>query len=530
MFHLYLEPNKQNKTFGSLTSKNSAIPSKANLSMIIPEYISNLTSKNSLNDLIKCTKHQPKDSYTNAIIVQDINTSKLNSKIKEQYINPILKSQENNSTFQINNNTKEKENSYVQAVTERNISEFQIINFIQIEQDNLCTLYLNSSTCLKCKPFATLNKEENRCQCQKGYYNDIKLNYCQKCHPLYEECTGASINECSKCKNNSTLSSSTCMCNAGLIYDEVYQKCVKESETFKLKTELQPQCDDTKNEMYYELINMCMVSPNNAEREIKYASIIFLSGIKTPKTLNETGYDILGQQFELGESMLTNEGIRSSYLAGKYLEEKYLTTYALADKSNINSDNVQISSSQELPAIQSAYAMMLGMFSNSPSMNYYRKEEMNDNSFDENSLNPFDSSPEISTDLATASHSLPLIPVFASLQDNSEINGVANINNCKGIGKIKKKNIKEYKTTLNNYAKQLTKKLSEYNVINKSETSLSIEELQTITDSFLINYNLGNDNITSKNIDIQTQTLIDEFNTKSEYDTVYADEEKYVCR
>ena len=85
---------KQNKTFGSLTSKNSAIPSKANLSMIIPEYISNLTSKNSLNDLIKCTKHQPKDSYTNAIIVQDINTSKLNSKIKEQYINPILKSQE----------------------------------------------------------------------------------------------------------------------------------------------------------------------------------------------------------------------------------------------------------------------------------------------------------------------------------------------------------------------------------------------------------------------------------------------------
>ena len=519
---------KQNKTFGSLTSKNSAIPSKANLSMIIPEYISNLTSKNSLNDLIKCTKHQPKDSYTNAIIVQDINTSKLNSKIKEQYINPILKSQENNSTFQINNNTKEKENSYVQAVTERNISEFQIINFIQIEQDNLCTLYLNSSTCLKCKPFATLNKEEKRCQCQKGYYNDIKLNYCQKCHPLCEECTGASINECSKCKNNSTLSSSTCMCNAGLIYDEVYQKCVKESETFKLKTELQPQCDDTKNEMYYELINMCMVSPNNAEREIKYASIIFLSGIKTPKTLNETGYDILGQQFELGESMLTNEGIRSSYLAGKYLEEKYLTTYVLADKSNINSDNVQISSSQELPTIQSAYAMMLGMFSNSPSMNYYRKEEMNDNSFDENSLNPFDSSPEISTDLATASHSLPLIPVFASLQDNSEINGVANINNCKGIDKIKKKNIKEYKTTLNNYAKQLTKKLSEYNVINKSEKSLSIEELQTITDSFLINYNLGNDNITSKNIDIQTQTLIDEFNTKYEYDTVYGDEEKYV--
>lgn len=515
---------KQSKKFGSLTGKNSSALSEANLSLLIPEYLSNLTSNNILNDSIKCTKHQP-----TAIIVQDIISSKLKSKIQEQYINPILINKDNHNSFLlINNDTKQKENNYIQQISERNTSEFQIINFIQINQDNLCTFYSNVSTCLKCKPFAALNKENERCQCQKGYYNNITINYCQKCHPLCEECTGSSNNECSKCKNNSTLISSTCKCNAGLIYDEVYQKCVEESEIFKLKTEFQPQCDDTKNEKYYELINMCMISPNKEDREMKYTFIIFLSGITTPKSLNETGYDILDQQFDLGESMLTNEGIRSSYLVGKYLEEKYLTTYLLADKSNINSDNIQISSNQESPMIQSAYAMMLGLFSISPSMNYYRKEEMNDILYDENSINPFDSSPEISTDLFSASRSLPLIPVFSSLQDNNEIIGITNINNCKGINEIKKKNIKEYKDTFENYAKQLTKKLSEYNLINKTDKSLSIEEIKTITDSFLINYNLGNDNVTSKNIDIQTQTLIDEFNTKYEYYTVYGDEEKYV--
>ena len=55
---------------------------------------------------------------------------------------------------------------------------------------------------------------------------------------------------------------------------------------------------------------------------------------------------------------------------------------------------------------------------------------------------------------------------------------------------------------------------------------MSIEEVEKITDSYLVNYNLGNDNITK--IDIETMQLIDDFNTLYSYESYYGDEDNYV--
>lgn len=375
-----------------------------------------------------------------------------------------------------------------------------IFSFIQkdLSSNTLCTY--STTKCLKCKPNAYLNSTTEQCECNEGYYRNDQLKICQKCHPLCSQCTGPSENECSQCNIYSSLVGSSCKCNSPLLYDTVQQKCVLQDKLFSFTHSI------TENIKY------------NDTYQIIYTDIIFLHGISSPKYLNEKYQDYFNQTFLNGESSITNEGLRSSYTVGRYLNDKYFNKLALYNKTNINSNNVYAIAHRD--NIQSAYAMILGVFIHNETsdiinrLNLYRKEVI---VYNEDSINPFESSPEITNELIYSSHSLPLISVNTYEKENNEKDGITSVEQCEGINKIKNSNIKEHKDLLEKYAKKIGDKLNK---------EISIEEVELLTDSYLVNYNLGNDNITK--IDLETMQLIDEFNTLYSYESYYGDEDKYV--
>lgn len=375
-----------------------------------------------------------------------------------------------------------------------------LFSFIQKDSSSntLCTY--SSTKCLKCKANAHLNSTTEQCECNEGYFRNDQLKICQKCHPLCGQCTGQSENECTQCNMYSTLVGSTCKCNTNLIYDSIQQHCVLKEKIFSFTHSVRENI--SRNDTY----------------QIIYADIIFLHGIFSPKYLNENNEDYFNQSFSNGAATITNEGLRSSYTAGRYLKEKYFSQLGLYNKTELNSNNVFAISHRD--NIQTAYAMILGVFSQNETsnslnrVNLYRKEVT---VYNEDSINPFDSSPEIANELLYSSHSLPLISVNTYEKENNEIDGITSVDKCEGIDKIRKNNIKEHKDLLEKYANAIGEKF---------HRKMSIEEVEKITDSYLVNYNLGNDNITK--IDIETMQLIDDFNTLYSYESYYGDEDNYV--
>ena len=375
-----------------------------------------------------------------------------------------------------------------------------LFSFIQKDSSSntLCTY--SSIKCLKCKANAYLNSTTEQCECNEGYFRNDQLKICQKCHPLCAQCSGPSENECTQCNLYSTLVGSTCKCNSNLIYDRIQQKCVLQDNIFTFPHSTR------------ETIN------RNDTYQIIYTDIIFLHGIFSPKYLNENNEDYFNQSFSNGAAKITNEGLRSSYTVGRYLNEKYFTKLGLYNKDDMNSNNVFAISHRD--NIQTAYAMILGVLSHNETsdslnrVNLYRKEVT---VYNEDSINPFDSSPEITNELLYSSHSLPLISVNTYKKENNAIDGITSIDKCEGINKIRKSNIKENKDLLEKYAKAIGAKFSR---------KFSIEEVEKLTDSYLVNYNLGNENITK--IDIETMQLIDEFNNLYSYESYYGDVDNYV--
>jgi len=86
--------------------------------------------------------------------------------------------------------------------------------------------YLNISFCSPCPSGCEICSGTKFCdKCNEGYYADSLVNSCDKCHGLCSKCFGPTMNNCTICIENATLSSNTCSCNSGLVYDDEAKKC-----------------------------------------------------------------------------------------------------------------------------------------------------------------------------------------------------------------------------------------------------------------------------------------------------------------